>query len=312
MNKNKVIAIVVTTAAIIYALWEVVGPDLKYNAAVAMMNEGKYEKAIAAFDALGSYKDSFKQKSECQTAIDDKAYEEAVALMNEGKYEEALAAFDALDGYKDSTIKARSIREKLNFEQMKAAEAGEYITFGAYYQNYYGSKEDIEWLVLERDDDKLFVISKYVLDRQLYNDEIESVTWETCTLRKWLNGTFLNGAFSKSERSLIQTTEVSEDKNPYWKTDPGEATNDKIFLLSMDEAKKYFASDKARICEKDNGDACSWWLRSPGIYQQVAACVKEDGRVSLDEGVFLMSSWQYEVTYVPEGVRPAMWIDLDA
>lgn len=311
MNKNKVIAIVVTTAAIIYALWKVVGPDLKYNAAVAMMNEGKYEKAMAAFDALDGYKDSYKQKSECQTAINDKAYDEAVTLMNEGKYEEALSAFYALHGYKDSTKKARSIREKLNFEQMKAAEAGEYITFGTY------NKVGVEWLVLERDGNRLFVISKYVLDRQLYNDEIESVTWETCTLRKWLNRTFLNEAFSKSEQSLIQTTEVSADKNPYWKTNPGEATNDKMFLLSINEVNKYFTSDEERICAPTrdasvgNKDASSWWLRSPGIYQQVAARVKEDGSVSSDEGVVLMGD-KYGVVYYPEGVRPAMWIDLDA
>jgi hypothetical protein len=200
---------------------------------------------------------------------------------------------------------------------------GDIIEFGAYEQDNDKSngKETIEWQVLERDGNKILVISKYALDVQLYNNDEEFyTTWERCTLRAWLNGTFLNEAFSKAEQSMIQTAEVSADKNPDYSTDPGNATKDKIFLLSIDEANKYFASEEARMCAptayaiangawtadefKVDGEAtCWWWLRSPGFEQNCAAIVDGAGSVH---------SFGLDVGVVRNCVRPAMWIDLDA
>ena len=100
-----------------------------------------------------------------------------------------------------------------------AADVGDIIEFGAYEQDNEKSngKEPIEWQVLAKEDNKILVISKYALDAKPYNTEFENVTWETCTLRTWLNETFLDEAFSKAEKSMIQTTEVSADKNPDYK-----------------------------------------------------------------------------------------------
>ena len=198
---------------------------------------------------------------------------------------------------------------------------GDIIEFGAYEQDNDTSngKEPIEWQVLERDGDKVLVISKYALDCKPYNTEYEDVTWETCTLRTWLNGTFLNEAFSEAEQAIIQTTEVSADRNPDYSTDPGNATEDKIFLLSIIETYTYFASDEASMCvptayaiangaytydwDQDGEATCWWWLRSPGIYLSFAASVDNDG------GVY--SNGDY-VNYVSDCVRPALWINLDS
>ena len=203
-----------------------------------------------------------------------------------------------------------------------AADVGDIIEFGAYEQDNDTSngKEPIEWQVLERDGDKVLVISKYALDAQPYNTEWEDVTWETCTLRTWLNETFLNEAFSEAEQTIIQTTEVSADRNPDWSTDPGNATNDKIFLLSIIEAYTYFASDEASMCaptayaiangawtydyyKVDGAATCCWWLRSPGYSQDYAADVTIGG------GVY---SYGSPVSFDNSGVRPALWINLDA
>ena len=98
------------------------------------------------------------------------------------------------------------------------------------------------------------------------------------------------------------------------------ATEDRIFLLSIDEANKYFATDEARMCaptasarakgaytddnyKVDGAGACCWWLRSPGGVQFFAANVYYDGGVN---------SFGSSFTYGLVGVRPAMWIDLDA
>ena len=41
----------------------------------------------------------------------------------------------------------------------------------------------------------------------------------------------------------------------------GNDTKDKLFLLSSEEVKKYFASEKQRVWEEPVSG--SWWLRSP-------------------------------------------------
>lgn len=243
-------------------------------------------------------------------------YNDAVALMDAGNIVEAYEALIALDGYKDSADKANSIYDKYKVEKLKAAKVGDYVFFGAYEQdnNTSNGKEYIEWLVLEVKDGKALVISKYALDGQQYNTSHTDFTWETCTLRKWLNNDFLGAAFSADEKSMIPTVTVSADKNPDYSTNPGNTTQDQVFLLSITEANKYFSSDSARQCkpteyavaggayaDSSNGN-CWWWLRSPGYYQDSAAIVTNDGDV-LEGG--------YIVDYGYNGVRPALWIDLN-
>ena len=244
-------------------------------------------------------------------------YNNAIALMDAGNTIEAYEALIALDGYKDSAEKANSIYDKYKVEKLKLAKVGDYVFFGAYEQdnNTENGKEDIEWLVLEVKDGKALVISKYALDCKHYNTSYTDVTWETCTLRKWLNNDFLGAAFSADEKAMIPTVTVSADKNPDYSTNPGNTTQDQVFLLSIPEANKYFNSDSARQCEptdyavangayvdSDNGN-CWWWLRSPGYGQDDAADVDCDGDVY--EG-------GYFVYFDDIAVRPALWIDLNS
>ena len=72
------------------------------------------------------------------------------------------------------------------------------------------------------------------------------MTWEKSTLRKWLNKKFMNRAFSSSEQEAIRTTKVINEDNYYYKTDGGNDTLDKIYLLSLsetDEEKEYGFTD---------------------------------------------------------------------
>ena len=233
--------------------------------------------------------------------IPNNKYNAAVALINEGNIIEAYESLIALDGYKDSAEIAASIYDRYT---ILVATEGDYITFGTYEQdnNTANGKEDIEWLVLAKENKRILIISKYALDAKPYNNKRENVTWETCTVRTWLNGTFLNEAFSEAEQSIIQTTE------------------DKIFLLSVNEANEYFASDEARMCvptayaiangartiddyKLEGASTCWWWLRSPGLNQYYAANVGIGGGV-ISRGTHVRND---------DGcVRPAMWIDLDA
>ena len=234
----------------------------------------------------------------------------------------------------DGSIKQFRIQKLFGFEGLKRVEineakagdiiavaglmdisVGETVTFGRYKQGKNGEKEEIEWQVLAKNRDKALLISKYCLDCKPYNTEQTDVTWETSTLRNWLNGTFYNEAFNSEEKPFIQTTNVTADKNPGYKTDPGKDTQDKVFLLSIKEAKKYFISDAARYAsftdyaepyaeafmEEYDYDAIWWWLRSPGYNSSHAAYVNFDG------GIY---TYGYYVYYGNCAVRPALWIDI--
>ncbi len=204
-------------------------------------------------------------------------------------------------------------------EKLRNVKVGDYILFGAYEQdnNISNGVEDIEWLVLEIKDGKALVISKYALDCQPYNRSYTDVTWETCTLREWLNNDFINAAFLDEEKAMIPTVTVSADKNPdynSYRSYPGNATKDKIFLLSITETNKYFNSDSAKQCEptdyavakgawESKRGNCSWWLRSPGSYQFMAAFVNSGVGIEGDG---------FEVVHGSFAVRPALWIDLNS
>ena len=57
----------------------------------------------------------------------------------------------------------------------------ESVLFGSYEQG--NGKTPIEWFVLEEQDDRVLLISRYALDTQQYHGAAGSVTWETCDLR---------------------------------------------------------------------------------------------------------------------------------
>lgn len=245
-------------------------------------------------------------------------YNTAITSLDAGNYVEAYEILRALDGYKDSSEKANSIYDKYKKDKLKSAQVDDSIIFGSYEQdkNEENGTEDIEWLVLEVKDNRMFVISKYALDCQAYHSIEENITWEKCSLRKWLNQTFVNDAFSKQEQKLIQAVKVTADKNPNYSTDPGADTKDQLFLLSIAEVNQYFQSNIERNCAatkfavkkgaphysiaNPDGDTW-WWLRSPGNERIRATTVYYDGEV-----------YEYGsiVSSVRLGIRPAMWIDL--
>lgn len=178
------------------------------------------------------------------------------------------------------------------------------IKFGRYPQASKNENAPIEWLVLENAGSKALLISKYALDCQQYHTSRIFGTWKTCTLRKWLNGTFISNAFSHEEQAMIlSTTTESAD------------TKDRVFLLSRDEAREYFSSDSTRQCQgtaycyaqgayKTGNGNCKWWLRSP-VYSGLTAYVY-DGNLENYYG-----KYSCRVDNDDIAVRPALWINLE-
>ena len=214
-----------------------------------------------------------------------------------------------LYGFGELIEKAISIDTKLeNNNENRVYNPDSTMKFG----NYHGA---VEWLVLDKKDGKALLISKYCLDAKEYdkNEKNEFVTWETSTLRQWLNSCFINEAFTDEEKALICDTYLQNPDNPEYGTDGGNDTTDKVFLLSIDEATRYFASDKARMAEatdyaKDKGIFVSeengkswWWLRSLGRNNSDAAYVDIGGSVR-NYGSYANDG--------ESGVRPAMWVNI--
>lgn len=242
-------------------------------------------------------------------------YNDAVTLMNTGKLDEAYNIFLSLNDFRDSIDKANNIRLTQKKEVIKEAKVGDCVIFGSYEQDNNTSNgfEDIEWIILDKKGEKVLVISKYAIDCKPYNECNEDITWETCSLRKWLNNDFINTAFSADEKAMIPTVTVSADKNPEYSTNSGNATKDQIFLLSIIEANKYFSSNSTRKTKPTyyaiaNGtfynnanNHCWWWLRSSGYYQENCAYTDSLGAVN---------TYGTGVDDNDLAVRPAMWIAL--
>ena len=240
-------------------------------------------------------------------------YNDAMALMEKGDWAQAYSKLIELGNYKDAAIQAENIRCEKNKDAIRHCQVGDYIGFGVYEQDNDSSngKEEIEWLVLEAQENKILIISKYGLDCQLYNIDRKNITWETCTLREWLNREFINTAFTECEQQLITTVTVSADRNPKYDTNPGNPTEDKVFLLSIDEANRYFSSNETRQCQPTkyavangvwiDGPHCFWGLRSPAQQQDYVGCVTGDG---------IVSNRGFPVNETICVVRPALWVDL--
>ena len=265
------VVLVVIACAIAWCIPNVIIPNNKYQQALALRENGQYEEAIALFTELGNYYDAAAQVTETK-------YQKATNLNAFGKYDEAYAIYVTLTGYKDVD---KLLAEDDNIVAVKKAleardakfTVGNYVTFGEYPQT--ASGEDmtpIEWLVLARDGNKALLISRYGLDAQPYNTDHTSVTWETCTLRTWLNVTFYNKAFSSDEQAAILTTSVDNGKNQgysKWSTSGGNNTEDKVFLLSYAEANKYFgvtydsiSNTKSRVAPTAYAIAQGAWTSS--------------------------------------------------
>ena len=230
-------------------------------------------------------------------------YYRAVKLMEKGNAVEAYEALMAMDGYKDTAEKAASIYDRYNLEKLRNAGIGDTVVLGSYEQdgNTDNGTEDMLWLILDQQDNRLLLISKYALDLQPYHGSREDITWEKSTLRDWLNNGFVNSAFTETEKNRIHTTEVVAERNPVYHTKAGENTQDQIFLLSADEATRYFSSMNDRMCQLADGQRCCWWLRNAGCYQMYAAVIEGDGALN-DIGA--------EVNSIEIGIRPAIWINL--
>ena len=288
--------------------------DAVFSAATSEMDRGQisdYEAAIKMFESISGWRSADEQIDSCHKRIEEiKAKAEAERLESERQAKRnkkivtimfvvfvfvclvrVFTVVFIIPTKKKNDFIARYGQEV--YDKWGVVEEGAYISFGKYEQDNDTSngKEDIKWLVLEVVDGKALVISKYALDAQPYNIEaVSDCSWETCSLREWLNSAFINDAFSDSEKMMILAANLTQDQ---------------VFLLSVAEVEEYLDSDgagksKATAYAQANGSGSYWWLRTPGKLPGYASYVTSGGNIAL--GGDIVSVF---------GIRPALWIDLE-
>ena len=202
-------------------------------------------------------------------------------------------------------------------------------------QGHYYKVDPIKWRVLSVDGDEVLLLADKNLDGEiLYNKTYKDVTWETCTMRSWLNGygssmnqngvdytsdNFMNRAFTPNEQSAILKKTVENADNPEYGTEGGNNTSDKLFLPSIGEmttpaygfpsnpdewADSRKAENTAYTASKSGmaseGSTDYYLLRSPAFDRHDAARVSDDGGITYGGYAY----FEYPV------VRPALRLNL--
>jgi len=213
---------------------------------------------------------------------------------------------------------------------LKEAQVSDRVYFGKWLLDYKnGKNEAIPWIVLDKDDDHMLLLSEYVLANFSYNDHHQSVTWKDSKLCRILNLYFYNEAFSRDERRLLCGRKPQDGSS--WTADERQAYEyyinkegeydeedvivhkDLVTLLTYDEVTRYMSdmSDMqayASPVAKDQGIGnfnkdyiAPWWICTEGSNPYSAMYVEADGKID-ESGKTINNSGM--------GVRPAIWINL--
>ncbi len=205
---------------------------------------------------------------------------------------------------KMDSLPATSISESNNERYVD----GDIIVYGNYEQDndLDNGKEPIEWVVLESNQEKVLVVSKYILDCHIYNTvsntkEIQN-QWDVSELRRWLNTEFAEEAFSEDELSKIVLTQTITDGDCY----------DKVYVPSHQEKGQDAAETTA-------------YARAQGVFGEYVAGVNDnegyfwlrpDRLTVVSHPAEVLISWKgerpwAEIDRTDVGVRPMMWISLE-
>lgn len=205
---------------------------------------------------------------------------------------------------------------------------GAIVSFGSYEQDndLNNGKEPIEWMVLDVQEDRgrVLLVSRQILEDMAF-DESDDHLWNESSLRTWLNDSFFKEAFTESEQTSVQLSQLETPGESVHDTELVPTTEDRVFLLSIQEVEQYFglawgstahfydndikaqptAYALSKGMETKNQRAC-WYLRSSGwMGDRLFSGVSEDGGITSVTDVG-------PVKGKVRGVRPAVWVDLDA
>ena len=103
--------------------------------------------------------------------------------------------------------------------------------------NVYTIDEYIEWKNTIDEEE----IYEYIIN--VVGEDGKNVSWETCTLRQWLNKEFYQTAFNNEEKSFIKEKELITQTNISYGKDTNCITKDNVYLLDIDDVNNYLLFD---------------------------------------------------------------------
>ncbi|MCD8019999.1 MAG: DUF6273 domain-containing protein [Clostridiales bacterium] len=212
-------------------------------------------------------------------------YLASIEAADEDKFTTAYNGFRALAEleYKDSEERLLALEQK----KLSEKDLSTKVTFA-----------DMDWRILDKEDDRVLLIKDSFITDVLFLDSTDSseeaCTWETSSVRTWLNTTFLEENFLEAEINAICETTVVAEANPVYGTSAGNDTVDQVFLLSAKEAETYY--------DVLHGTETCWWLRTPGITEDSMCYVYKDKTVM---------TFGYDYTSDKFSIKPAIWVSLE-
>lgn len=246
-------------------------------------------------------------------------YQKAVQLAQTGNTAEGYCLFRELGTYLDSEQRLSELVAVDALLPYRVAEKEDIVSFGHFEQDNDPSNgpEPIQWIVLDKMDGQLLLISASCLQGMAYNTAtFTPVTWETSSLRTWLNESFLSSAFTEEEKALIPTVLNENPDHSIVETPGGRNTQDQVFVLCERDTVIYLSSPsdreaigkapateyaKANGLQTDEEGNASWWLRSPGMYEYIAQFVDRNGEPYTNGA-------STDIDYLC-GVRPVLWLN---
>lgn len=170
-------------------------------------------------------------------------------------------------------------------KSLKDIKAGDTVTFGKY-----------RWIAAQTEEDRVMLVTDRVIMKKNLHKTDETVTWEKCSLRKYLNGSFLNNSFGEGEKNLIMSSKIQNCEMSGKAVTELPETADKIFLWRYDEVNKYIKTAKCPTPE--DGDSKCWTRTTDGMWAFTYSCVHGTG------------SWMNDSNSIvtARGIRPVMWV----
>ena len=215
----------------------------------------------------------------------EKLYQEAISCSKKSisfkQVAEAREVLLSLGTYKESPAYVAVCDRFLSHK------VGTKITFG----NYQG--KDLTWTILETNGHSMLLFADESIATQPFHLEREEITWNSCSLRKWLNSDFLNTAFSFQDRMRVMLSKLNNRFDPRWDRSNGPDTMDKVYVFSLPELLTYYPTEESRAL------GCWWWLRGYGYSNLTQKAVYEDGTI-YEQGISPNSE--------NVGVRPVMLV----
>ena len=231
-------------------------------------------------------------------------YEDTVREL-EGKLEAAIADRDSLDGRisecRDRVGELQSIVLKPLLEKLKGVSEGDTVEFGSYPQSSKGTIKPISWTVLDKRDDKVLLLSAYVLDHMPFS-KVRDNNYDHSDLKKWVTGAFKKAAFNSDEAALLLDSPFIMDKKDF------------AHYLTTDTSRKCRPTDYAFEKDEYKKTPAFYWLSSPSddglngkaYHVNPHGMILGSGKIVYSQGISF-GAIGLDVEYSC-GVRPAVWV----